>query len=144
MKNIFATAAIASVVSCTFAAPHSHAQGTLLARGTLTGSKAGSYRDLSGLNNTLENGVPANLLGGLGSGIAYLSGDTFLALPDRGPDAVSFNPLVDDTVTYIDRFHTVEMHLQQSGRNAFAFGFSDADLGRSQFVPQQLGWKFQR
>jgi hypothetical protein len=118
VKNIFATAAIAAVVSCTFAAPYSHAQGTLLARGTLTGSKAGSYRDLSGLNNTLENGVPANLLGGLGSGIAYLSGDTFLALPDRGPNAVSFNPLVDDTVTYIDRFHTVEMHLQQSGKNA--------------------------
>jgi hypothetical protein len=65
VKNIFATAAIAAVVSCTFAAPYSHAQGTLLARGTLTGSKAGSYRDLSGLNNTLENGVPANLLGGL-------------------------------------------------------------------------------
>jgi hypothetical protein len=45
VKNIFATAAIAAVVSCTFAAPYSHAQGTLLARGTLTGSKAGSYRD---------------------------------------------------------------------------------------------------
>ncbi len=118
MKNIFATAAIAAAISCTFAAPYSHAQGTLLAKGTLTGSKAGSYRDLSGLNNTLENGVPANLLGGLGSGMAYLSGDTFLALPDRGPNAVSFNPLVDDTVTYIDRFHTVEMHLQQSGNNA--------------------------
>jgi hypothetical protein len=88
-----------------------NAQGTLLAKGTLTASKAGSYKDLSGLNNTLENGVPANLLGGLGSGIAYLSGDTFLALPDRGPNAVSFNPLVDDTVSYIDRFHTVRMNL---------------------------------
>jgi hypothetical protein len=88
-----------------------HAQGTLLAKGTLTGSTAGSYKDLSGLKNTLENGVPANLLGGLGSGIAYVSGDTFLALPDRGPNAVSFNPLVDDTASYIDRFHTVRMNL---------------------------------
>lgn len=115
MKNIFASAAIAAAVCCTMAAPCIHAQGTLLAKGTLTGSRAGSYKDLSGLNNTLENGVPANLLGGLGSGIAYLSGDTFLALPDRGPNAVSFNPLVDDTVTYIARFHTVEMHLQPAG-----------------------------
>ncbi len=115
MKNILASAAIAAVVCCTFAAPHSHAQGTLLAKGTLTGSRAGFYKDLSGLNNTLENGVPANLLGGLGSGLAYLSGDTFLALPDRGPNAVSFNPLVDDTVSYIARFHTVEMHLQPAG-----------------------------
>jgi len=93
------------------ALPVANAQGTLLAKGTLTGSKAGSYQDLSGLKNTLENGVPANLLGGLGSGLAYLSGDTFLALPDRGPNAVSFNPLVDDTVSYIDRFHTVRMNL---------------------------------
>ena len=91
-----------------------NAQGTLLAKGTLTGSKAGSYQDLSGLKNTLENGVPANLLGGLGSGIAYLSGDTFLALPDRGPNAVSFNPPVDDTASYIDRFHTVRMNLAPS------------------------------
>jgi hypothetical protein len=115
VKNILSSAAIAALLCCTFAAPHSHAQGTLLAKGTLTGSRGGYYKDLSGLNNTLENGVPANLLGGLGSGIAYLSGDTFLALPDRGPNAVSFNPLVDDTVSYIARFHTVEMHLQPAG-----------------------------
>jgi phytase-like protein len=115
VKNIFASAAIAAAVCCTTAAPRIHAQVTLLAKGTLTGSRAGSYKDLSGLNNTLENGVPANLLGGLGSGIAYLSGDTFLALPDRGPNAVSFNPLVDDTVTYIARFHTVQMHLHPAG-----------------------------
>jgi hypothetical protein len=118
VKNILVSAVIAAAVCCTFAAPRSHAQGTLLAKGTLTGSRAGSYRDLSGLNNTLENGVPANLLGGLGSGLAYLSGDTFLALPDRGPNAVSFNPLVDDTVTYIARFHTVEMHLQPGGKQS--------------------------
>lgn len=101
------------VLACSISS-EANAQGTLLAKGTLTGSKAGSYRDLSGLKNTLENGVPANLLGGLGSGIAYLSGDTFLALPDRGPNAVSFNPLVDDTVSYIDRFHTVRMNLTPS------------------------------
>ena len=63
----------------------STAQVRLLAIGSLTDSRAGHYADLSGLNNTLENGAAANLLGGLGSGIAYASGNTFLALPDRGP-----------------------------------------------------------
>ena len=42
---------------------------TLLARGTLTGSSAGYYTDLSGLTDTLENGVSASLLGGIGFGL---------------------------------------------------------------------------
>jgi hypothetical protein len=88
------------------------AQVNLIANGTLTGSSAGSYTDLSHLPGTLENGVPANLLGGLGSGIAHVSGDTFLAVPDRGPNAVSFNSAIDDTVSYINRFHTIKMNLQ--------------------------------
>jgi hypothetical protein len=87
------------------------AQVQLIANGTLTGSRAGSYADLSGLKGTLENGVPANSLGGLGSGLAYVSGDTFLALPDRGPNAVPFDSDIDDTVSYINRFHTVKMNL---------------------------------
>jgi hypothetical protein len=87
------------------------AQVNLLAVGSLTSSSAGSYADLSGLHDTLENGAPANLLGGLGSGLAYASGNTFLALPDRGPNAVSYDSFVDDTVTYIPRYHTITMDL---------------------------------
>ena len=49
------------------------------------------HRLLSGLTNTLENGVPANILGGIGSDIAYAGGDTFLAVPDRGPNALPFD-----------------------------------------------------
>ena len=90
----------------------SQAQVSLIARGTLTSSSAGSYADLSGLTGTLENGVPANLLGGLGSGLAWSGGNTFLALPDRGPNAVSYNSLVDNTVSYIPRFHTIHMDLE--------------------------------
>jgi hypothetical protein len=67
------------------AAPPASATIALIANGTLTGSAAGPDADLSGLTGTLENGVPANLLGGLGSGIAFAGGDTFLAVPDRGP-----------------------------------------------------------
>ncbi len=99
----------------------SQAQIVLLARGTLTSSRAGSFKDLSGLNNTLENGFPANLLGGLGSAITYASGNTFLALPDRGPNAVSFNSLVDDTVSYVDRFHTITMNLERNSGSSLPF-----------------------
>jgi hypothetical protein len=90
------------------------AQISLLANGTLTSSSAGSYADRSGLKGTLENGAAANLLGGLGSGIAYVSGDTFVAVPDRGPNAVPYNSLIDDTVSYINRFHTIRMNLEKN------------------------------
>src|SRR5262249_4561778 len=61
---------------------------------------------------------PANLLGGLGSGLTHVSGNTFLALPDRGPNAVSYNAAIDDTVSYINRFHTITMGLNSSPNTA--------------------------
>jgi len=88
------------------------AQVALLASGALTESAAGPWTDLSGLTTTLENGAPANLLGGLGSGFAWASGNTFLALPDRGPNAISYDALIDETASYIPRFHTLVMTLQ--------------------------------
>lgn len=87
------------------------AQITLIATGNLDQSRAGSLADLSGLKYTLENGARANLMGGFGSALAYANGNTFLALPDRGPNAVSYDSAVDDTVSYINRFHTVTMDL---------------------------------
>jgi len=59
----------------------------------------------------LENGVPGNQLGGIGSGLAYAGGNTFLAIPDRGPTALSYNSAVSDTVSYINRFQTISMTL---------------------------------
>jgi hypothetical protein len=112
VRKVLLTIALVVFVLGLVATPHINAQVNLLAVGSLTSSSAGSYTDLSGLHNTLENGVPANLLGGLGSGLAYASGNTFLALPDRGPNAVSFDSLIDDTVTYIPRFHTINMDLE--------------------------------
>src|SRR5262252_8163853 len=85
------------------------AQPTLIAMGLLAESRAGQNADLSGLTYSLENQAPANLLGGLGSGIAYDSGKKFLLLPDRGPNAVTFDPVIDNTVSYVNRFHTVHM-----------------------------------
>lgn len=113
MKLSIATALLAATILAS-GAYRSDAQVSLIAKGTLTSSSAGEYADLSGLKGTLENGVPANLLGGLGSGIAYVSGDTFLAVPDRGPNAVSFDSSIDDTVSYINRFHTIKMNLKAS------------------------------
>ena len=95
-----------------------NAQIQLLAIGNLTQSKAGVYTDLSGLHNTLESGVPANLLGGMGSAIAHASGNTFLALPDRGPNADPYDDAVDNTTSYIARFHTIDMDLQPNGSGA--------------------------
>jgi len=121
VRKILGAAAVAAVMLGLFGASQANGQGVLLARGTLTESSAGLYADLSGLNNNLENGAPANLLGGLGSGFAWGFGNTFLALPDRGPNAVSYDSLVDDTVSYIPRFHTITMELEPNAGAGLPF-----------------------
>ena len=65
MRKDLLSTALAALVFGLVAAPRTHAQINLLAVGSLTSSRAGSYADLSGLHNTLENGAPAKLLGGL-------------------------------------------------------------------------------
>ena len=76
------------------------------------GSLNSGGRDLSTATaGPLENGAAGNLLGGMGSGLAWAGGSTFLATPDRGPNAIAYNPLVDDTTSYIARFQTVTMAL---------------------------------
>jgi len=112
VKKAFVRTAFIAFAIGVMTASQSQAQVTLLANGILDHSRAGANADLSGLTYNLENGAPANLLGGLGSGLAYASGNTFLALPDRGPNAVSFDSAIDDTVTYINRFHTITMDLE--------------------------------
>jgi Esterase-like activity of phytase len=113
VRKFWHTALIAASLGL-FAASSLNAQVNLIALGSLTESKAGTYADLSGLDGVLENGAPANLLGGLGSGLAWAGVTTFLGLPDRGPNAVVFDALVDNTVTYIPRFHTIKMNLDKN------------------------------
>jgi hypothetical protein len=62
----------------------------------------------------LESGVAGNPLGGIGSGLAYAGHHQFIALPDRGPNANSYDSSVDDTTSYIPRFHTFQMTLAKS------------------------------
>lgn len=97
------------------------AQVSLIAKGLLTGSAAGANKDLSGLSYQMENGVSADLLGGIGSGLTYVTGNTFLMVPDRGPNAVTFNAPIDNTSSYINRFQTVEMRLRPNAGTGLPF-----------------------
>src|SRR3984957_10785767 len=106
----------AALLLAVFAVAPGRADVILLAIGTLDGTT-----DLSGLTGTLENGVPANILGGLGSGIASAGGDTFLAVPDRGPNAVPFDSKIDDTASYINRFQTLKLNLTANPGGALPF-----------------------
>jgi len=99
------------LIASAFVASTAHASVDLIAIGAISGS----YEDLSSQTAApLENGVPGNRLGGLGSGLAYAGGNTFVALPDRGPNANTYNSFVDDTVSYIARFQTFRLSLAPS------------------------------
>ena len=77
--------------------------------------------DKSGLNYALENGNPQNILGGLGSGLAWAGGTNFVALPDRGPNALAYNAGLDNTVSYISRFHAMSLTLTPTTNGAAPF-----------------------
>ena len=89
-------------------APNAQAAVDLIA----VGSVSGTYQDLAHETaGALENGVAGNRLGGIGSALAYAGGTVFLALPDRGPNAVTYDPTIDNTASYIPRFHTFDLSL---------------------------------
>jgi hypothetical protein len=104
-KNILAAAALVAISGFALCGPA--AAIDLIAIGKLPGTAS----DFSGLSYTLENGARADLLGGIGSGLAWAGGSTFLALPDRGPNAVTWNASVDSTTSYVARFHTLNLEL---------------------------------
>jgi hypothetical protein len=108
---------VALAAAAALALPSAHATIDLIATGTLSGTMS----DLSGLTGTLENSVAANLLGGMGSGLAWAGGNTFLALPDRGPNATAWNAAIDNTTSYIPRFSTVQLGLTASSGGALPF-----------------------
>jgi hypothetical protein len=102
---------IGTLVAALFAADTAQAAIDLIAIGSISGQ----YEDFA-LQTTgaLENGAAGNMLGGLGSGLAYAGGNTFIAVPDRGPNAVSYNGAVDNTASYITRFQTLHLSLAPS------------------------------
>src|SRR5947209_3112415 len=98
-----------------FAASTAHATVDLIAIGSVSGHYEDFATETAG---PLENGVPGNRLGGMGSGLAYAGCNTFLALPDRGPNATSYNSAVDNTTSYITRFQTFNLSLAPSDPGA--------------------------
>ena len=80
--------------------------------------------DLSSLTGLLENGMTGNVLGGIGSGLAWAGGNTFLALPDRGPNATAWNSAVDDTTSYVARWQTVTMGLSPVASGGLSYSLA--------------------
>jgi hypothetical protein len=87
------------------------------------GSINGQYEDFATqTSGPLENLVPGNRLGGIGSGLTWLGGPFFLGLPDRGPNAVDYNDCLaadgkdglDNTTSFINRFQTLHLSLSPS------------------------------
>src|SRR5262249_33728870 len=98
-----------------FAASTAHAAIDLIA----IGSVSGSYEDFAiETAGPLENGVPGNRLGGMGSGLAYARCNTLLAPPDPGPNATPYNGAVDNTTSYSPRFQTLTLRLAPSDPGA--------------------------
>lgn len=123
MKKTLVSTLILSALSALSTA---EATPTLLAIGSLTDAT-----DLSGLTGTLENGNPGNILGGIGSGLAYAGNNTFLALPDRGPNATAWTggAAVDNTTSYIARFQTLSLNLTLGGGGSLPFSLTPTLTG---------------
>jgi hypothetical protein len=117
---------LSTLAAALFAASTCHAGVDLIAIGT---ADPASVDRAARTHAPLENGVSGNLLGGLGSGLAWAGGSTFLALPDRGPNAIPYNPLVDDTASYIPRFQTLRFQLKRNkGESGLPFTLKPALL----------------
>lgn len=115
LRSYVAAALFVPAAGCQLTDPVGEASAGLTASGIdliAIGSISGTRSDLSRATaGVLENGVAGNLLGGIGSGIDYAGFGLFVAVPDRGPNAVAFNPASDDTASYIDRVQTLFMDL---------------------------------
>lgn len=110
-----------ALVGSLLAASAANASTSLIA----IGSMSGSLFDLSTqTHGPLENGIAGNLLGGVGSGFAWAGGNTFVATPARGPNALAYNSSIDDTTSYIDRFHTINFTLTQNAGPGLAYNLA--------------------
>lgn len=105
---------VLSVALAATAAP-AFAAVELIAVGQLSGTLLDRSKSTGG---PLENGAPGNLLGGLGSGLGYAGCNTFVAVPDRGPNAIPYNSAIDDTTSYITRFQTLNLRLERGWKGA--------------------------
>jgi hypothetical protein len=110
-SSSFALTLIASL----FVVSSAHATVDLIAKGQLSGTTGDLSRETAA---PLENGAPGNLFGGIGSAMTYAGCTNFIAVPDRGPNAIPFNPAIDDTASYINRFQTLNLQLSRAPSGA--------------------------
>jgi hypothetical protein len=103
---------LSALIAAAFAAaaPAANATISLIAQGSLSGQAL----DKSNLDYTLENGKQANSAGGLGSGLAWAGGNTFIAVQDRGPNVDAWNASLDNTTSFIGRFQSLTLALSAS------------------------------
>ncbi|HVE08508.1 MAG TPA: esterase-like activity of phytase family protein [Paraburkholderia sp.] len=104
-----------TLIASLFAVSSAHATVDLIAKGQLSGTTGDLSRETAA---PLENGAPGNLFGGIGSAMTYAGCTTFIAVPDRGPNAIPFNPAIDDTASYINRFQTLNLQLSSAPAGA--------------------------
>lgn len=106
------------------------AQGAIefIGKGTIPGSA----RDNLGLTDPIDaNGTPQNLMGGLGSGLAYTgSGNIYVAVPDRGP--------ADGASTYLDRFYRLRINIDPVAKTVTPTLLSTHLLSKGPSFPGQI------
>ena len=103
------------------------ASNSLLATATLDRAT-----DFTPFTDTLENGMPQNVLGGIGSGLAWAGGTTFLGVPDRGPNATAYTNggPIDNTTSFIARLETLDLRLGRAPEgSALPFTLTPTLLG---------------
>ena len=82
---------------------------------------ASTLSDLPGEVGTLEDGIPANQLGGFGSGIAWLGrGHRYAVISDRGP--------ADGKTTYRCRYHVVDIVVNDNASPPVNFNLLETRL----------------
>ena len=98
LRSTLSTTLLALLIAASPTA--SQAAVELYAKGAIPGTAA----DTSGLSGNLSDGTPHNRMGGFGSAITYTGiGNSFIAVPDRGP--------ADGTTNYLDRYYTLDIPL---------------------------------
>lgn len=79
-----------------------------------------SATDQSGLSGTQEDGSAENLLS-FGSGLTYSgSNNIYYAVPDRGPNASTYDASVDNTTSWKTRYETMQIVVNMSTFNGSA------------------------
>src|SRR3954449_10012444 len=97
--------------------------GALSSSSLIATATLGAASDLAPFTDPLENGLPQNVLGGIGSGLTWAGGTTFLGVPDRGPNATTYDKgiLDDNTTSFISRFETLDLALVPASSGTLPF-----------------------